>query len=943
MDSRSSFAMKYSKFVFFTTVSLMVLLIGLSAAFGQNMISTVAGGASVNGSATGPNADLPGPSAVATDAAGNVYIAIPSAQEVLKIDTSSNLSVFAGMGYPTENPQQFDGKAAISGSLYGPSGLAVDASGNVYIADTINQLIRKVNTSGIMTTVAGNGTVCASSTSTCGDGGKATSAMFNAPSAVAVDSAGNIYIADSGDNRIREVVASTGIISTIAGSGVACSNPTSACGDGKAATAAQLNYPLGVAVDRLGNIGIADTGDRRIRAIPTGKTTIFTYAGTGNPCNVQAGCGDGGPASKGTLTSPTQLAVDTSENLYVADGPENRIRKIDSHATISTVAGTGTQGFGGDGGVPKAATLDLPRGVAVASSGNIYIADSGNQRVRAIVKNVINSLAGGGLGGDGSASTDAILGGDHAVAVDSAGNLYIADTFNNRIRVVTPGNPPGNITTIAGTGLAGYTGDGQAATKATLNSPLGLTIDTSNNIYIADSLNGVVRLVNSSGIITTIAGNGQPCQTGSSCGDGGPATEANLSEPTGLALDSAGNLYIADYLGNRVRMVNPSGTISTLVDSSGLPCASPTQACGDGGPAVNAHLFGPYGLVVDSSNNIYIADQGDNRVRVVNSSGIINPYAFTGAVGDTGDAASALTATFTAPQYLSIDGRGNIFVGSAAFYVIRRIDAPTGTMATVAGHIGDPTQFGYSGDGNTSTKAYINSFGMAIDPNDNLYIADGGNNRVRNVEITAGANLSAPSTNFTTPQAIGTTSPPMSFTDKDTGYDDLFISSVTISGDFALVNNMPCADDLIAPGLKCTFQVTFTPTGYGIRTGKVEINDNAYNYPTQIMYLSGYGPDFTISASPNSLTIARGSQGTSTLTMTPSAGFNQPITLSCTGAPSGTTCSANPSTVTPDGTDPVMSTLTVKVGSSTSPGSYTLKVTGSSVTTHSTTVALTVQ
>lgn len=943
MDSGSNLSAKPSKSFALVAAAFLLILCGLPATFAQNIISTVAGGGLVSGSATGPNADLPGPNSVAADASGNVFIAIPAAQEVLKVDTSGNLTVFAGMGYPTENPKQFDGQAATNGSLYGPAGVAVDASGNVYIADTVNQLIRKVNTSGIMTTIAGTGTICTSSTSPCGDGGKATSAMFNAPSAVAVDSSGNVYVADSGDNRIREIAASTGLISTIAGSGVACANPTSACGDGKAATSAQLNYPLGVAVDRLGNIGIADTGDRRIRAIQAGKTTIFTYAGTGNPCNLQAGCGDGGPASKATLTSPTQLAVDTLENLYIADGPENRIRKINSNGSISTLAGTGNQGFGGDGGVPKAATLDLPRGVAVSSNGNLYIADSGNQRIRSIVKNVINSLAGGGLGGDGSASTSAILGGDHAVAVDSAGNLYIADSANNRIREVSPGNPPGNITTIAGTGAAGYSGDGKAATQATLNSPYGLAIDASNNIYVADSLNAVVRLISTSGIITTIAGNGQACQSGSSCGDGGPATQANLSEPTAVALDSAGNLYISDYLGNRVRMVNPSGIISTVVDSSGMPCASPTQPCGDGGPATNAHLLGPFGLAVDSSNNLYVADEGDNRIRVVNTSGIINPYAFTGAVGDTGDAGSALTATFTAPQNLTMDARGNLFVASAAFYVIRRIDAPTGTMDTIAGHIGDPTQFGYGGDGNISTKSFLNNFGMVIDPNDNLYVADGGNNRVRNIEIAANADLSAPSTNFTTPQPIGTTSPPMSFTNKDTGFDDLFISSVTVTGDFALVNNMPCADNLIAPGLKCTFQVTFTPQGYGLLTGKVEINDNAYNYPTQIMYLSGYGPDFTISASPNSLTIARGSQGTSTLTMTPSAGFNQPITLSCTGAPSGTTCSANPGTVTPDGTDPVMSTLTVNVGSSTSPGSYTLNVTGTSVTKHSTTVALTVQ
>lgn len=942
MDFRSQFNLSQLNSRARVAAVLVLLCCAFSAAFGQNAISTVAGGGLVNGPAMGPNADIPGPSSVATDAAGNTYFAVPAAQEVMKVDSSGNLTVFAGMGYPTENPKQFDNQPATSGSLYGPTGLAVDASGNVYIADTINQLIRKVSTGGIMTTVAGTGTICAPSTSACGDGGKATSAMFNLPSAVAVDSSGNIYIADSGDNRIREIAAGTGIISTIAGTGAACANPTSACGDGKTATSAQLNYPLGVVVDRLGNIGIADTGDRRIRAIQAGKTTIFTYAGTGNPCNVQAGCGDGGKATKANLTAPWQLSVDSAENLYIADGPENRIRKVNSTDSISTIAGTGTAGFSGDGGAPKNAALDSPHGIAVDASGNLYIADSGNQRIRTVVKNVIKSIAGGGLGGDGSAATSAILGADHAVAVDSLGNLYIADTANNRIREVTPGNPPGNITTIAGTGSAGYSGDNGAAALATLNSPLGLAIDGSNNIYVADSLNGVVRLINTSGVITTIAGNGQPCQTGSSCGDGGSASQANLSEPTAVALDSAGNVYISDYLGNRVRMVNTAGIISTLVDSNGAPCASPTQPCGDGGPAANAHLYGPFGLAVDANNNVYIADQGDNRVRVV-SNGIINAYAFTGATGDAGDAGSALTATCTAPQYLSIDARGNLFVSSAAFYTIRRVDAPTGTMATVAGHIGDPTQFGYSGDGNTSTKAMINNFGIVIDPNDNLYIADGGNNRVRNVEIAAGANLSAPSTNFTTPQPIGTTSPPMSFTDKDTGYDDLFISSVTVTGPFALVNNSPCTDNLIAPGLKCTFQVTFTPTTYGVASGKVSINDNAYNYPTQIMYLTGYGPDFTLSASPNSLTVARGSQGNSTLTFTPSAGFNQPIGISCAGAPSGTTCTANPNSVTPDGTDPTMSNLTVNVGSSTLPGNYTLKVTGSSVTTHSTTIALTVQ
>jgi hypothetical protein len=233
----------------------------------------------------------------------------------------------------------------------------------------------------------------------------------------------------------------------------------------------------------------------------------------------------------------------------------------------------------------------------------------------------------------------------------------------------------------------------------------------------------------------------------------------------------------------------------------------------------------------------------------------------------------------------------------------------------------------------------LNSFGIAIDPADDLYIADGGNNRVRHVSISAEADLSAPQVNFP-PEPIGQTSAPMSFTNKDTGSDDLFITGTSITGDFALVNNSPCTGNLIAPGLKCTFMVTFTPTGYGTFTGKVLINDNAYNYPTQIMYLAGSGPDFSLTAAPNSLTIAPGSQGTSTLSLTPVAGFNQTVNLTCAGVPAGTTCTASPSSVTLNGTNTATSTLTMSVGSSTQTGTYTLKVTGTSVINHSTSITL---
>lgn len=929
--------------VAYLATAALLLACGLPAIHAQNTITTVAGGGTVNGSASGPYADIAGPSSVATDAAGNAYAAVPGAQEVFKVDTSGNLTIFAGVGYSIVNPQQFDGQPATSGSLYNPTGIAVDSTGNVYIADTADQLVRMVDTKGIMRTVAGSGTPCANSTSACGDGGQAKAAMLNSPSAVAVDTAGNIYIADSGDNRIRMVATGTNVITTVAGTGVACASPTSPCGDNKAATAAQLNDPLGVAIDKLGNLVIADSGDRRVRAIAAGKTAIIAYAGTGNLCNPQTSCGDGGKASAATFDTPWQIFVDASDNLYIADAPANRIRKVSSTQRISTVAGTGAMGFGGDGGAATSATLNIPHGIASDVNGNLYIGDTGNQRIRQVNSAAkINTLAGGGSGGDGAAATSAILAADHDVALDSAGNLYIADTINNRIRQVTPANPPGNITTVAGSGIAGYAGDGQSATVASLNSPYGLALDSSNNIYIADTFNGRIRLVNSSsGLITTFAGNGQSCNPAVGCGDGGDATQASLTLPTTVAVDNSGNVYIADQASNQIRMVNSSGIISTLA-GNGTACASPTAPCGDGGPAASAQLNGPFGVAADSLGNVYIADTNDNRVRVV-SGGIINAYAFTGASGYSGDGGSALAGTFASPEYLTLDPRGNLFAsGSSTYFIVRRIDAPTSTLDTVAGHLGDPIQYGFGGDGGKDTSAYLHNLGVTIDNSGDLYIADGGNNRVRYVDLLPIADLGQPQVNFP-PQPLGTTSAPMIFTNHNKGGDDIFITSTTITGDFAFVDNPPCANNIIAPGIKCSIGVTFTPTGYGERSGKVTINDNAYGYPAQVEFLLGYGPDFTLTANPTSLTVARGTQGTSKLTLTPSAGFNQTISLSCTGVPQGTTCGAKPGTVTLDGSDPATSTLTVVVGSNTTPGSYSLKVTGSSVTTHSVNIALTVQ
>ncbi len=338
---------------------------------------------------------------------------------------------------------------------------------------------------GIINTVAGDGIRGYS-----GDGGLATSAEVNIPYGLAVDTAGNIYIADLENNRIRKVTASTGIISTVAGNGTAGYS-----GDGGAATSAEINFPYGVAVDSAGNIYIADNGNQRIRKVTVSTGIISTVAGNG----IVGYSGDGGPATSAELDSPTGVAVDSAGNIYIADLENYRIRKVTaSTGKISTVAGTGTQGYSGDGGPATSAELYYATGVAVDSAGNIYISDVVNERIRKVTAatGIINTVAGdgtGGFSGDGGLATSAELSAPWGVAVDTAGNIYISDVSNQRIRKVTAST--GIINTVAGDGIAGYSGDGGAATSAELNYPYDVAVDSADNIYIADTLNNRIRVV----------------------------------------------------------------------------------------------------------------------------------------------------------------------------------------------------------------------------------------------------------------------------------------------------------------------------------------------------------------------------------------------------------------------------------------------------------------
>jgi hypothetical protein len=323
-----------------------------------------------------------------------------------------------------------------------------------------------------------------------GDNGLASAADLNGPHNVAIDAAGNIYIADMWNNCIRKVTASTGIITTVAGNGIA-----SYSGDGGAATSAELYHPSGVALDTAGNIYIADYANNRIRKVTVSTNDISTVAGNGT-----AGYnGDGGSAISAELNTPYSVAVDTSGNIYISDTNNYRIRKVTvSTGVISTVAGTGAGGYTGNGGPAVSAKITQAMGLALDTSSNIYFADWGNAVIREVTASTgnISTVAGSGsngFSGDGGPATAAKLYYPYGVAVDTAGNIYIADDVNNRIRKVSAST--GNISTVAGNGAAGYSGDGGAATSAALEYPYGVALDTANNIYIADEGNNRIRAV----------------------------------------------------------------------------------------------------------------------------------------------------------------------------------------------------------------------------------------------------------------------------------------------------------------------------------------------------------------------------------------------------------------------------------------------------------------
>ena len=562
-----------------------------------------------------------------------------------------------------------------------------------------------VAATGEITTLAGNGTA-----GYTGNNGPATAAELNGPLGIAFDTEGDVFIADSNNNVIREIVKATGDIITVAGTGTAGYS-----GNNGPATAAELNYPGRIAVDPAGDLFIADRNNNRIRevglavtvtvgsssALPTltALTASTTSAVIGQPVTFTATVSDlsagGAVPTGGTVTFSDQNGTLGSEPLVngvaaftASSSSTGTITVTASYGgttgfapsvtgTIVTAVGNGTAGYQGDNGPATAAELDNPWGVAVDSAGDLFIGDANNNVVREVVKltgDIITVAGNGtaGYSGDNGLATDAELNHPAGVAVDSAGDVFVADLDNNVVREVVKAT--GDIITFAGNGTAGYSGDNGPATAAELDWPRGIDIDSAGDLFIADLVNNVVReVVKATGHIITVAGNG----TAGYSGDGGPATAAELYTPSDVAVDSAGDLFIADWGNSVIReVVKATGDIITFAGNGKAGYS------GDGGPATAAELAGDSGVAIDSAGDVFIADTAGNNVvrEVVKATGDIITIAGNGTAGYSGDNGPATAAELDYEGRVAVDSAGDVFVTDSNNNVIREF-TPAWTVA----------------------------------------------------------------------------------------------------------------------------------------------------------------------------------------------------------------------------------------------------------------------
>lgn len=634
----------------------------------------------------GSAAEFNAPRGVAVDVAGNVYVADSSNHTVRKITPSGVVTTLAGL--PGSQGRQ-DGTGAAA-RFIDPYALAVDPAGTVYVADTSNNMIRKITPAGVVSTLAGNGEQGSSD-------GVGAAARFREPRGIAVDGAGNVYVGDYGNETVRKITAA-GVVSTLAGSaGVVGSS------NGVGATASFKGL-FGVAVDAAGNVFVADTANRVIRKI-TAAGVVSTFAGTVNSSGTADGAG-----SLARLAEPRGIAIDAAGTLYVADYGAHTLRKITPSGVVSTLAGAAPLS-GSTDATGNAARFYYPSGVAADGAGNVYVADTSNNTVRKVsdasVVSTLAGLAGRSSSVDGTGSV-ARFEDPYAVAADGSGNLYLADPGDHTIRKVTPA---GVVTTLAGS-AGQYGGTDGVGAAARFKGPLGIAADAAGTLYVADTGNHVIRKISAGAVVTTLAGT-----VGAAGNNDGAGAAARFSEPNGVAVDSAGRVYVADTSNGTIRVITPTGVVSTLAGTPGAP------GLVDGvGSAARFQV--PFDVAVDAAGNVYVSDHGNHVVRKITAAGVVTTLAGSGLAGNTDGIGAA--ASFRYPSGLAVDSAGNVLLADTDNHTLRHI-TPTGVVSTVGG----AARVTGSTDGVGSAARFFNPKDVAVDATGKVYVADRGNHTVR--------------------------------------------------------------------------------------------------------------------------------------------------------------------------------------------------------------------
>ncbi len=632
------------------------------------------------------------------DSQGNLFVA--DSRTIRKITPQGVVSTLAGS-------VNYSGSADGTGSaakFNSPTGIAIDSSDNIFVADYYNHTIRKITPEGVVTTIAGLAEVFGS------DDGTGSAARFYYPIGLAVDSSNNIFVVDKFNHTIRKITPA-GVVTTIAGL-AGSQGTTNASG-----TAARFWWPTGIALDSSDNLFVTDTSSHTIRKINSSGvvTTIAGFAGV-------SGSADG-TGSAARFNNPFGVAVDSSNNLYVADTFNHTIRKITPEGVVTTIAGQAGVSGSADG-TGTAARLWSPAEITLDNSGDLIVTDaysirkigSGN-----VVTTVVTTLAGPTKLYNGSGSV-ARFNSPAGMDIDSQRNIYVADYKSHTIRKITPA---GVVTTFAGTvGEAGFIN--ATGTAAKFNLPIGIAIDTSNNLYVVDSSNSAIRKITPAGLVTTFAGS----TDGIKGSDDGTGTEARFQYPQGITIDSQNNLYVADTQNFTVRKITPLGVVTTLAGTVGN-----YGHMDDTGSA--AQFFFPEDLTVDQDGNIFVTDfDRDNGelayIRKITQAGVVSTVAggYTSQMNGFADG-PGLSASFGNSLFgITNDGAGNLYVADFSNNLIRKLDSSF-NVTTIAGSPSQQTGRD-NGEGTNATFSY--PLKVIYDPTGFLFVADSENRTIRKID-----------------------------------------------------------------------------------------------------------------------------------------------------------------------------------------------------------------